>query len=155
MRKLMRAVRTLMRTTVDTFVGEYTATIEAQTEQLRSYNRMASHELRSPVGTILVAASLIVKEDVQHDAQRLERIASTIRRNAERLSTLLSTLQRVAHLDEALDSPSSQVVEVATLADGGCAPAPRDGSGPSSGRAGRFPVCLSSCSILRGSSSPC
>lgn len=116
MRKLMRAVRALMRTTVDTFVGEYTATIEAQTEQLRSYNRMASHELRSPVGTILVAASLIVKEDVQHDAQRLERIASTIRRNSERLSTLLNTLQRVAHLDEALDSPSSQVVEVATLA---------------------------------------
>jgi signal transduction histidine kinase len=117
MRRLMRAVRALMRTTVDTFVGEYTATIEAQTEQLRSYNRMASHELRSPVGTILVAASLIVREDVQHDSQRLERVASTIRRNAERLSSLLSTLQRVAHLDEALDGPSSQVVEVATLAE--------------------------------------
>ena len=28
---------------------------------------MASHELRSPVGTILVAASLIIREDVQHD----------------------------------------------------------------------------------------
>jgi signal transduction histidine kinase len=117
MRRLMRSVRALMRTTVDTFVGEYTATIEAQTEQLRSYNRMASHELRSPVGTILVAASLIIREDVQHDPQRWERIASTIRRNAERLSVLLSTLQRVAHLDEALDGPSSQVVEVASLAE--------------------------------------
>lgn len=117
MRRLMRSVRALMRTTVDTFVAEYTATIEAQTEQLRGYNRMASHELRSPVGTILVAASLIAREDVQHDSQRLERVASTIRRNAERLSALLSTLQRVAHLDEALDGPSSQVVEVATVAE--------------------------------------
>jgi K+-sensing histidine kinase KdpD len=116
MRKLMRSVRALMRTTVDTFVSEYTATIEAQTGQLRSYNRMASHELRSHVGTILVAASLIDREHVQHDAQRLERIASTIRRNAERLTGLLSTLQRVAQLDTPFDGPSSQVVEVATVA---------------------------------------
>jgi signal transduction histidine kinase len=115
-RKLMRAVRALMRTTVDTFVSEYTGTIEAQTEQLRSFNRMASHELRSPVGTIVVAASLMVREDVRSDPQRLDRIATTIRNNAERLATLLTTLQRVAHLDAPLDAPASQVVPVATIA---------------------------------------
>jgi signal transduction histidine kinase len=116
MRKLMRSVRALMRTTVDTFVSEYTATIEAQTEQLRSFNRMASHELRSPVGTILVAASLMGREDIQHDPQRLDRIASTIKRNAERLAELLSTLQRVAQLDAPIDVPASQVVHVAAVA---------------------------------------
>jgi signal transduction histidine kinase len=116
MRKLMRSVRALMRTTVDTFISEYVATIEAQTEQLRSFNRMASHELRSPVGTILVAASLIDRSDVQTDAERLNRIAKTIRANAERLTGLLSTLQRVAYLDAPLDGPSEQIVEVAAVA---------------------------------------
>lgn len=116
MRRLMRAVRALMRTTVDTFVAKYTATIESQTEQLRSFNRMASHELRSPVGTILVAASLIGREEVQHDARRLERIAATILANAERVTALLGTLQRVAQLDAPVDAPSSQVVEVTAVA---------------------------------------
>jgi signal transduction histidine kinase len=115
-RKLTRSVRMLMRTTVDTFVSEYTATIEAQTEQLRSFNRMASHELRSPVGTILVAASLMSREDIRNDAARLDRIASTIKANAERLTVLLTTLQRVAHLDAPIDAPASQVVHVASIA---------------------------------------
>ena len=63
----MRSVRALMRTTVDTFVGEYTATIEAQTEQPGATTGWPAMSCASPVGTILVAASLIIREDVQHD----------------------------------------------------------------------------------------
>lgn len=115
MRRLMRAIRTLMRTTVDTFVSEYTSTIERQTDQLKSYNRMASHELRSPVGTILVAAALMQRDEVRTDPERARRIVETIRANAERLTQLLNTLHGVARLDGPIDAPSQQVVEVATL----------------------------------------
>jgi hypothetical protein len=41
-RRLMRAVRTLMRTTVDTFISEYTSTIESHAEHFRSFARLAS-----------------------------------------------------------------------------------------------------------------
>src|SRR5688500_10142622 len=48
LRRLTRAVRNLMRTTVDTFISEYTTTIEERTERIRTFNQMASHELRNP-----------------------------------------------------------------------------------------------------------
>src|SRR5579864_8086208 len=56
--RLARGVRVLMRTTVDSFVAEYTSTIEAQTERIQAFNRAVSHELRSPIGTLVFAATL-------------------------------------------------------------------------------------------------
>src|SRR4029079_3513806 len=50
LRRLTHSARTLMRTTVDTFVTAYTEEIEQRNEQIRSFNRMASHELRAPIG---------------------------------------------------------------------------------------------------------
>jgi signal transduction histidine kinase len=116
LRHLMYAVRALMRTTVDTFVSEYTATIQAQTDQLRSFNRVASHELRSPVGTILFAAGLLQHDEVRQDAERLAKVSGTIRTNAERLRDLLGTLVRIASLDTPTDVPSEQVVHLTALA---------------------------------------
>ena len=66
-RRLTRAVRVLMRTTVDTFIGEYTTTIQEQNERLKAFNRAASHELRSPIGTLRFAAALLDNETVRHD----------------------------------------------------------------------------------------
>jgi signal transduction histidine kinase len=116
MRRLMSAVRALMRTTVDTFVSEYTATIQAQTEQLRSFSRVASHELRSPVGTILFAASLLQHEEVQHDAVRLSKVSRTIQANAERLRDLMTTLVRISSLDGPANVPNEQLVSLHTVA---------------------------------------
>jgi signal transduction histidine kinase len=117
MRRLTKAVRALMRTTVDTFISEYTHTIEAQTEQLRSFSRIASHELRSPVSTILFGASLIALDDIRRDPVRFTKVAHTIRSNAERLGQLLDTLRRVARLDDPSDSPSEQRIEVGAVAN--------------------------------------
>src|SRR4051812_46005809 len=55
-RRLTRPVRVLMRTTVDPFISQYTATIQEQTERIKAFNRAASHELRSPIGTLMFAA---------------------------------------------------------------------------------------------------
>jgi signal transduction histidine kinase len=117
LRRLTRSIATLMRTTVDTFVSEYTTTIQAQSERIRAFNRAASHELRSPIGTILFAASVLEKDRVRlsQDGERLEKIATTVRSNAERLVWLVENLQRIARLSEPLDVPSQQRVDVETI----------------------------------------
>jgi signal transduction histidine kinase len=113
--RMTRATRTLMRTTVETFVSEYTTTIREQHESMQAFNRMASHELRSQVGMLMFAAALLNTEGVQSDPHRIAKLAATIRVNTDRLSWLIENLQRLARLGEVLDVPSQQQVDVGTI----------------------------------------
>ncbi|HMJ86616.1 MAG TPA: HAMP domain-containing sensor histidine kinase [Vicinamibacterales bacterium] len=115
-RRLTRSIRTLMRTTVDTFVSEYTTTLQERNERIRAFNRMTSHELRNPIGTLLFAAAALTNERVRSDPARLDKVTSTIRSNAERLSWLVDNLQRLARLGDPLDVPSQQHIELEGLA---------------------------------------
>jgi signal transduction histidine kinase len=115
-RRLTRSIRTLMRTTVDTFVSEYTTTLQERNERIRAFNRMTSHELRNPIGTLLFAAAALTHERVRADPARLDKVTSTIRSNAERLSWLVDNLQRLARLGDPLDVPSQQHIELEGLA---------------------------------------
>jgi signal transduction histidine kinase len=116
LRRLTRSIRTLLRTTIDTFVGEYTTAIHERNERIKSFNRMASHELRSPIGTLLFAATVLKREAVRADPDRVARIATTVHTNAERLSWLVQNLQRLTHLSDVTDLPTEQRVELATVA---------------------------------------
>jgi signal transduction histidine kinase len=116
LRRLTRSIRTLMRTTVDTFVSEYTTTLQERNDRIRAFNRMTSHELRNPIGTLLFAAAALTNERVRSDPARLDKVTSTIRSNAERLSWLVDNLQRLARLGDPLDVPSQQDIELAGLA---------------------------------------
>jgi signal transduction histidine kinase len=116
-RRLTRAVRVLMRTTVDTFVSEYTTTIREQNERINAFNRAASHELRSPIGTLLFAGALLDHEAVRQDPQRLAKVAATVRASADRLSWLVENLQRLAQMRDAADVPSQQRIELTQLAE--------------------------------------
>ena len=113
-RRLTRAVRILMRSTVDTFVASYVATIERQTDQLRRFTRIASHELRSPIGTLVFAAELLRQGP---DATRAARLVEIVGTNAERLRHLVATLHRVSKLDPAVSAPNEQLIEVRALAE--------------------------------------
>jgi signal transduction histidine kinase len=115
-RRVTHAVRTLMRTTVDTFVLEYTSALEERNERIGAFNRMASHELRSPIGTLLFASAALNIDTVRSDPARLARVAAAIKTNAERLSWLVTNLQRLARLDDRLDPPNHQHVELGTIA---------------------------------------
>jgi signal transduction histidine kinase len=117
LRRLTRASRTLMRTTVDTFVSEYMAAIEDRNERIKAFNQMASHELRSPIGTLLFAAAALERDDIRADPARSEKITTTIKTNAQRLSWLVENLQRVTRLTSPLDVPNEQNVEVSTIAN--------------------------------------
>jgi signal transduction histidine kinase len=116
-RRLTRAVRVLMRTTVDTFIGEYTTTIQEQSERIKAFNRAASHELRSPISTLLFAGALLDTDVVRQDPARLTKVSTTVRSSAERLSWLVENLQRLARMGDALDVPSQQRIELRALAD--------------------------------------
>jgi signal transduction histidine kinase len=116
--RLTRSIAALMRTTVDTFVSEYTGTIQEQNDRLRAFHRAASHELRSPVGTILFATAVLDRDRAQivQDDGRLAKIVTTLRNNAERLRWLIENLQRIGGLSEPMDTPSLQRMDVETIA---------------------------------------
>jgi signal transduction histidine kinase len=114
--RLTRAVRVLMRTTVDTFVAEYTATIQSQTERIQAFNRAASHELRSPIGTLVFAAALLETETVRQDDARLAKVVATVRSSTDRLTWLVENLQRIARMGDTIDVPSQQRVDLGVLA---------------------------------------
>ena len=116
LRRLTRSTRTLMRTTVETFIAQYTATIQERNERIRTFNRMASHELRSPVGTLMFAATLLNTDGVRADPQRLAKVTNVIRGNVDRLSWLLQNLQRLARLGDTLDVPTQQRLELGAIA---------------------------------------
>lgn len=116
-RRLTRSVRVLMRTTVDTFIGEYTTTIQDQSERIKAFNRAASHELRSPISTLLFAGALLDKEVVRQDPMRLAKVSATVRGSAERLSWLVENLQRLARMGDASDLPNQQLIDLRALAD--------------------------------------
>ena len=116
LRRMTRATRTLMRTTVDTFVSQYTTTIQERNERIKNFNRMASHELRTPIGTLLFASAMLNTDVIQLDSNRVARIASTISSSAERLSRLVTNLERLSRLTDPLDMPSQQEVDLQALA---------------------------------------
>jgi signal transduction histidine kinase len=115
--RLTRAVRVLMRTTVDTFIGEYTTTIQEQNERLKAFNRAASHELRSPIGTLRFAGALLEHEAVRQDPHRVAKIAATVKSSSERLTWLVENLQRIARMKDPLDVPSEQRVDLTALSE--------------------------------------
>ena len=116
-RRLTRAVRVLMRTTVDTFISEYTTTIQDQTERIKAFNRAASHELRSPIGTLMFAAALLEKDVVRADPNRLAKVAATVRTSTDRLSWLVENLQRLARMSDRLDVPTHQQIDLSSLGE--------------------------------------
>jgi signal transduction histidine kinase len=118
LQRLTHSARTLMRTTIDTFIGEFTSAIAERNERIKTFNQMASHELRSPVGTLLFAGALLSSDhpSFSADPPRLSKLGATIRANAERLSWLIDTLQRLTRLTDPLGTPSEQWVEIGTVA---------------------------------------
>ena len=116
-RRLTGAVRVLMRTTVDTFISEYTTTIQEQNERIKAFNRAASHELRSPIGTLRFASALLDNEVVRQDPRRLAKVASTVKSSADRLAWLVENLQRIARISDLVDVPSEQLVDLTALGE--------------------------------------
>jgi len=112
--RINRALYALMQTTVDTFISEYTATVEAHTAKLRSFNQMLSHELRNPLNTLQFAAELLARRT--EGDQSHQHVIDLIARNVKHASAVTRGLARLARAESALDSPGEQRIEVETTA---------------------------------------
>jgi signal transduction histidine kinase len=112
--RLHHAVGLLLQETVETFVGLYTQTITDQSERLRQFTRMATHEWRQPLAPITTAVSLL-RSTVLTDAQRAQTI-EMIARNVASLSEMTYKLERVARIDSDIDNASLQEVSLTMVA---------------------------------------
>jgi signal transduction histidine kinase len=112
--RLHHAVAVLLQETVETFVGLYTTTITEQSERLRQFTRMATHEWRQPLAPISVAVSLLRLPGLT-EGQRQHAI-DLIARNVASLSEMTSKLERVARLDGDGDNAIVQEVSLTVVA---------------------------------------
>jgi len=116
MRRVGHAIQTLMQTTVDTFVGEYTETITRQTDRLANFNRMVSHELRNPLSTLQYTVHILANtEDGEVIAAR-PRLVSLMERGLGRMGDLLRSLEALSRARDGTDTPNVQLVELGAIA---------------------------------------
>ena len=105
---LSQAVSILEQTTVETFIGKYTETIERQTTRLENFNRMVSHELRQPIGALQFALKLARTTD---DAGEREKYREVADRSLSRLNGLIDRLAVISRMTPA-DTVQTQRLDV-------------------------------------------
>jgi signal transduction histidine kinase len=114
-RRVGRAVRVLMQTTVATFLSEYTDTITAQAARIEQFHRAVSHELRNVLGTTQFNLAVLTNGSALDEGNR-ERILASLRRNMERALQILRTLEKLPHSGMlTADTPTEQIVDLAEL----------------------------------------
>jgi signal transduction histidine kinase len=117
LRRLNDAVWILMQTTVNTFISEYTTTIASHAGRLESFNRMVSHELRQPLGTLMYAIPLLRADTTRADPARQDHFLDVVERNVARLAQLMEQLEAVSRLQSVQpDTPDIQQTEVGNVA---------------------------------------
>ena len=106
----------VLRTTVDTFVAEYTETITQHANRLEGFNRMVTHELRQPLGVLQFGVKLLGSIDPVGGRSRHDQILATVNQNVTRLD---ETLRKLVALSRSSGSENGQAhrVELAALAD--------------------------------------
>jgi signal transduction histidine kinase len=117
MRRLNECVGVLLQTTVDTFIGAYTETIEQQTARLEGFNRMVSHELRQPLGTLQYAIALLKTDRPIAQPGARDRLWLLLDRNVARIQDLTQKLETLSRLRAIDDNAQRQRVSVAALAN--------------------------------------
>jgi signal transduction histidine kinase len=103
----------LLRTTVDTFVGEYAETITQHAVRLEGFNRMVTHELRQPLGVLQFGVKLLRSNDPVAGRSRHDQILGTVERNVTRID---ETLKKLLALSRSAGSDNGQVQRVDLVA---------------------------------------
>jgi signal transduction histidine kinase len=117
LQRLNDCVGVLLQTTLDTFVGEYVGTVEQHAKRLDSFNRLISHELRQPLGTLQYAVALLKTADGVEDTTRRTRVVEVIDRNVARLIDLTRKLESLSRARAGgTDATERQAVELMSVA---------------------------------------
>ncbi|MQA31368.1 MAG: hypothetical protein GEU82_16290 [Luteitalea sp.] len=117
LQRLNDCVGLLLQTTLDTFVGQYLGEVEQHAKRLESFNRLISHELRQPLGTLQYAVALMKTAEGLEDATRRARVIGVIDRNVTRLIDLTRKLESLSRARAGSADPAErQAVELMSVA---------------------------------------
>lgn len=113
--RISHALRVLQQTTIDTFIAEYTDRIAAQHARLEGFNRLVSHELRQPLGTLQFSLRTL-RTPVADDPAKRDRLLDVASANVQRLIDLTRRLEEIARLQHRDgDDPARQEVDLSAL----------------------------------------
>jgi signal transduction histidine kinase len=115
MERFEAAIDALLQTTIDTFVSEYTDAISSHTTRLEAFNRMVTHELRQPLGTLQFAIKLLKANETRQDAGKQDQILGTAERNVTRMADTLGKLVSLSRSGAGTDSAVVQCVDLTAL----------------------------------------
>jgi signal transduction histidine kinase len=96
--RVFHAVAIIQQATTTHFLRKTAVQVRAREQQLRSFNRTVSHELKNRVGAIQGAHSLL-RESWVSEAER-DRFLQMIGENAEKMHLVLEDLISLSRLDE-------------------------------------------------------
>jgi signal transduction histidine kinase len=114
--RISHGLRVLQQTTIDTFIAQYTDRIAAQHARLESFNRLVSHELRQPLGTLQFSIRTL-GTPIAAEAVKRERLVEVAAANVQRLIDLTRRLEQIARLQHREeDDPDRQEVDLSALA---------------------------------------
>ena len=114
--RLDAAIDVLLQTTVDTFVTEYTDTINQHTARLERFYRTVSHELRQPLGTLQFGLKALGAEDAWSSREKRDRLVATCERNVTQMGETLGKLVSLLRTSDGADNALVQRVELSTVA---------------------------------------
>jgi signal transduction histidine kinase len=117
LQRLNDCVGVLLQTTVDTFVSEYMSATEQHAKRLEAFNRMISHELRQPLGTLQYAVAVLKTADGIEDAGKRARVVGVVDRNVTRLIDITHALESLSRVRAGIaDAIERQAVAITTVA---------------------------------------
>ena len=115
MASVARVVRSILQSTVDTFVEKYIATIQEQTEKILAFNEFLSHELKTPLQAALLNTELLIEDRdlTNDDTKALLTIATSVQQASSLLQKIEGLTLNTAMVVE--DSPVVQLIDVSAL----------------------------------------
>ena len=95
--RLFRAIAVIEQVTTSQYLRSLGEKVNQREEQLRSFNRMVSHELKNKVGAVLGAGELIQEQWIS--AEERTKFIDIVLQNARALQQVLENLTQLSHLD--------------------------------------------------------
>lgn len=97
--RLLDVLFVMVRSTTGAYFDRYRAQIREDTDRLRGFNRMVSHELKGPLGAIQGAATLLGEDAVLGDEEKRRRYQQIVLRNTARIADLINDLLALTMVD--------------------------------------------------------
>lgn len=98
--RLFRAISVIQQVTTTQFLTLARQRVGEREEQLRSFNRTVSHEMKNRIGAVLGAAQMLTEDWIQEDPAQRGRFVEITLTNAEAMQGILEDLLALSRTDQ-------------------------------------------------------